>query len=147
MKKKPVSHHRFMLAALIPAVIGLAAMPALAQQTGEKWKPRTESITVSSAPVKNWREILTGSHLGSAFMVSASVPVPYSDLDLANEPGATELGRRIHVAARLVCQELDLKYPPAIYPILDGYSGFDCVNAAANQSMTQANTIIASARH
>ena len=147
MKKNLLSRHYLMLGALALAVTTLANAPALAQQTGEKWKPRLESITVSSAPVKNWREILTGSHIGTAFMVSASIPVPYSDLDLANEPGATELGRRIQVAARLVCQELDMKYPPAIYPVLDGYSGFDCVRVTADQSMTQANTIIASARH
>ena len=147
MKTNLLSGHHLMLAALVPALIGLAGTSASAQQTGERWKPKVESITVSSAPVKNWREILTGSRIGSAFMVSASIPVPYSDLDLANEPGATELGRRIQVAARLVCQELDMKYPPALYPLLDGYSGFDCVRVTADQSMSQANTIIASARH
>jgi hypothetical protein len=56
------------------------------------------------------------------------------------------LGRRIQVAARLVCHELDVKYPPTQYPIVEGYQGADCVRATANDSMSQANVIIASAR-
>ena len=97
--------------------------------------------------MKNWRDALTASHLGKAFMVSASIPVPYSDLDLAKEPDATELDRRIHIAARLVCEQLDNKYPPTQYPILEGYSGLDCARMAARDGMEQINTIIASAKH
>ena len=86
---------------------------------------------------------LTASHLGKAFMVSASIPVPYSDLDLAKEPGAAELGRRIRVAAHLVCRQLDLKYPPALYPILEGD---DCERTAAMDGMSRADQIIAAAK-
>jgi len=143
------SRHPLMLAAIMLSSAGPIAgsAPALAQQAQAKWRPRLESIIVSAAPMKNWREVLTASRIGTAFAVSASIPVPYSDLDLANEPGATELGRRIQIAARLVCQQLDDKYPPTQYPILEGYSGFDCVRAAASEGMSHADTIIASARH
>jgi UrcA family protein len=136
-----------MLAALSSAGLIAGSAPALAQQAQARWKPRLESIIVSAAPVKNWREVLTASHLGSALVVSASIPVPYSDLDLANEPGSSEFGRRIQVAARLVCQELDTKYPPTRFPILDGYQGYDCVRVTAEEGMSRANLIIASARH
>ena len=125
--------------------IGLAIAngPAIGQQTQARWKPSLESVTVSAAASKNYRVILSGSHLGEAFVITASMPVPYSDLDLAKEPGATELGRRIHVAAHLVCLQLDLKYPPALYPILEGN---DCERTAAMDGMSHADQIIAAAK-
>jgi len=138
--------HPLTLAAGMLALTGLANAPALAQQTPARWRPSVESIIVRAGPMKNWQMALTASHLGKAFMVSASIPVPYSDLDLAREPDATELGRRIQVAARLVCVELDNKYPPTQYPIIEGYSGFECARNAAHDGMEQINTIIASAK-
>jgi UrcA family protein len=144
MKKK--SLHPLMLAASMLVLTGLANAPALAQQTTPRWKPGVESIIVRAGAMKDWQMALSASRLGKAFMVSASIPVPYSDLDLAKEPDATELGRRIHVAASLVCMELDNKYPPTQYPIIEGYSGFDCARMAARDGMEQINTIIASAK-
>ena len=147
MKRK--SLHHLMLASLILAPVAgtFAAGPALAQQAQPRWRPRLETIIVRAAPTKDWHIALTASHLGRAFMVSASIPVPYSDLDLGRQPDADELGRRIQVAARLVCQELDNKYPPSQFPILDGYSGFECARLAARDGMSQINTIIASIQH
>jgi len=135
-------HHLMPVAFLL----AIGSGPVLAQPTVPRWTPTRESIIVRAAPTKNWRIVLTASHLGKAFIVSASMPVPYSDLNLAAEPGAAEFGRRIHVAAHLVCQQLDLKYPPTQYPVVDGYTGYDCERAAAGDGMTQANTIIASAK-
>jgi UrcA family protein len=147
MKKEPLHHKHLMLIAFMLASIPLTNAPVLAQQTSARWKPSVESIIVRAGPMKDWHMALTASHLGRAFMVSASIPVPYSDLDLAKDPDATELGRRIQVAARLVCVELDNKYPPTQYVLLEGYSGYDCARTAARDGMEQINTIIASARH
>jgi UrcA family protein len=142
---KSLHHRHLTLVAGMLAFTGLA-MPALAQQTTPRWKPSVESVVVRAGAMKNWRDALTASHLGKAFMVSASIPVPYSDLDLAREPGAAELDRRIHVAASLVCEQLDNKYPPNQYPLIEGYSGQECARVAARDSMDQVNTIIASAK-
>ena len=129
---------------LAVVALGLGSGPAFAQPANPpKWTPSRESITVSAAPTHNYRVILTGSHLGEAFIVSASMAVPYSDLNLTKDPDAAEFGRRIHVAAHLVCRQLDLKYPPAQYPILDG---FNCEHDAAVDGMSHADMIIASAR-
>jgi UrcA family protein len=136
-----------MLVVIMLASTAWTSAPAIAQQTPERWKPRVESIIVRAGATKDWRIALTASHLGKALMVSASIPVPYSDLDLAKAPDATEMGRRIQVAARLVCVELDNKYPPTQYPISEGYSGYECARVAARDGMDQVNTIIASARH
>lgn len=141
MKKETLHYRHLALAAL--AGMAIAIGPAVAQEAPAKWKPGRESITVSGKPMKNYRMVLSGSHLGEAFAVTASIPVPYSDLDLAKEPGAAELGRRIHVAAHLVCQELDRKYPPALYPILEGG---DCEHDAATDGMAAADQIIAAKR-
>jgi len=139
-------HQHLVLAAILLTSVAVAA-PASAQPAKARWTPRVESITVKAGALKNWRAALTASHLGKAFAVSASIPVPYGDLDLAQEPDAAELGRRVQVAARLVCQELDSKYPPAQFPLIEGYSGQECVRMTARDSMEQADIVIASAKH
>jgi len=136
-------HHLLLAATLILAAT--ASAPALAQPAGPRWKPSLESVIISAQkPMRNYRMVLSSSHLGEAYFVSASIDVPYSDLDLAKDPGAEELDRRIHVAARLVCETLDRKYPPALYPILEGD---DCVLNTARDGMDRANLVIANARH
>jgi UrcA family protein len=135
------------LVVLLLASVGLTALPASAQRSTPRWSPQVESIVVKAGAMKNWRAALTASHLGRAFAVSASIPVPYADLDLVKDEDATELGRRVHVAARLVCHELDSKYPPTQFPILEGYSGQECVRVTARESMQEANMVIANAKH
>ena len=138
--------HRFMPATLLLLFIGFANAPAVAQQTAPKWNPTLESVIVSGKLPKNYRVIVSNSRLGEAFVVSASMQVPYNDLNLARDTDATELGRRIHVAAHLVCLELDRKYPPTLYPIVDGSDGADCERAAAVDGMDSANKVIAAAK-
>ena len=137
---------RLVLMVLVLASAGLTALPASAQRSTARWSPRVESIVVKAGAMKNWRAALSASHLGRAFAVSASMPVPYADLDLVKDDDATELGRRVQVAARLVCQELDNKYPPMQFPILEGYSGQECVRVTARESMQEADMVIARAR-
>jgi UrcA family protein len=142
-------HHKHLVpAAVLFACVGLASGPVIAQQSTTqqappKWNPRLESVIVSAMHAKNYRVILSSTHLGEAFLVTASMQVPYNDLNLARQPDADELGRRIHIAAHLVCVELDRKYPPALYPILDG---FDCEHDAALDGMDRANQVIAAAK-
>jgi UrcA family protein len=136
--------HHLLLAALLTSIAAPGG-PALAQQAVPRWKPGLESVIISAQkPMRNYRVVLSASHLGEAFVVSASLDVPYSDLDLVKQTDADELGRRIQVAARLICETLDRKYPQALYPILEG---FDCVADAARDGMEHANLVIASARH
>jgi len=137
---------QFVLVVLVLASVGLATLPASAQRSTPRWSPQIESITVRAGAMKNWRAALSATHLGRAFAVSASMPVPYADLDLVKDEDASELGRRVQVAARLVCQEMDAKYPPAQFPIIEGYSGQDCVRATARDSMEEANMVIARAK-
>lgn len=133
----------FFLAAII-AGSGTAITPALAQDAVPKWHPGLESVIISAKrPKGNYRLVLSNSRLGEAYFVSASVDVPYSDLNLVRDPDAEEFDRRIHLAARMVCQELDRKYPQTQYPILEG---FDCVADAAREGMERANLVIANAR-
>ena len=140
-------HKRLVLVAVVLASAAITALPANAQtRSTARWAPRIESITVKAGAMKNWRAALTASHLGKAFAVSASMPVPYADLDLVKSEDADELGRRVQVAARLVCQELDNKYPPAQFPIIEGYSGTECVRVTARDSMEEANMVIAKAK-
>jgi UrcA family protein len=141
---KQTSLHHLTLACIVSTLgLAMANGPAVAQQAATKWVPTRESIVVSAKPTRNYRIVLSGSHLGEAFVVSASMDVPFSDLNLTKDPDAAELGRRVHVAAHLVCRELDLKYPPQQYPILDG---FDCEHDAALDGMSRVDVIIASAR-
>ena len=153
MTKHLHRHKCLVPAAILLASIGLANGPAVAQQTQipqtaaqqkpPKWNPSLESVVVSAMHSENYRVILSNTRLGEAFVVTASMPVPYSDLNLAKEPDADELGRRIHIAAHLVCLELDRKYPPALYPIVEGDN---CEHAAALDGMDRANQVIAAAK-
>jgi UrcA family protein len=138
----------FIPAAILLASIGLAAGPVAAQQSQTqqappKWNPTLESVIVSAMHTKNYRVILSNTRLGPAFVVTASMEVPYNDLHLARDADAAEFGRRIHVAAHLVCEELDRKYPPALYPIIEGE---DCEHNAALDGMDRANQVIAAAK-
>jgi UrcA family protein len=146
MKK---SFYPLMPAAILVAFIGLTSGPVLAQQTQTqqtlpKWKPSLESVIVQAARLKNYRVLMSNTRLGEAFAVTASLEVPYSDLHLAREADAAEFGRRINVAARLVCMELDAKYPPALYPVVEGD---DCQHNAAKDGMDRANQVIAAAKN
>ena len=137
--------HQLLLAAImVPTAWASASAPALAQDAVPKWKPTLEQVIISAKAPKNYRVVLTNSRLGEAFIVSASMEVPYNDLNLAKAPDADEMGRRIHVAAHLICEEMDRKYPQSQYPILEG---FDCEHDAAKDGMERVNLIIASARH
>jgi len=144
MKKKQL--HRNTLAAAMCACIGLALAhgPAAAQEKPADRKAPMATITVTAAPYRNIPEISRMTVQGHKFLVvSASIPVPYSDLDLAQTSGASELGRRIKVAARMACQQLDMKYPPHIYAVI---GTDDCQRNAANNGMAEANVVIAAAR-
>jgi UrcA family protein len=134
----------FLVLAALTTCMGLAAPPASAQQVTPRWKPGLESVIISAKrPDRNYRLVLSNSRIGEAMFVSASIEVPYSDLNLVKDPDAEELDRRIGVAARVVCNEMDRKYPPSLFPILEG---FDCVSDAARDGRERANQVIAKAR-
>jgi UrcA family protein len=137
-----ISHptkHLLLAAAALAATI----TPGHAQQAAPKWRPIPEMIVVSANPIKNWQGLLTGTHFSSALSVSASLSVPYGDLNLTRTPDADELDRRINVAASLVCRQLDMKYPESQYPKL---AGDDCFSGAVQDGLARANLIIAAAR-
>lgn len=134
--------------ALAAAVIACLAVtfpstPTLAQQA-TNWKSPMATITVTAAPLRNLREIQRLTVQGHKFLaVSASIPVPYGDLNLAQDSGASELGRRIRLAARMACQQLDIAYPPHIYAVI---GTDDCVRNAADDGLAEAGTVIAAAK-
>ena len=146
MEKKSL-HRKHRILARVLAFIGLALAsgPAIAQQAPINWKAPMATITVTAAPtLLNLREIQRLTVFGSKFlMVSASIPVPYSDLNLTPESGATELGRRINVAARIACDQLNIKYPPTIYPVM---GTDDCEKKAADGGHAEAGSVIAAAK-
>jgi UrcA family protein len=134
---------------LLSAVLALASFPAAAQQpasTGavSTWNPTREMVIVNGIPFKEFRGVMTGTHLTGAIMVSASMPVPYGDLNLTQSLGVDEFARRIHIAAQMVCDQLDVKYPQTTYPTLDGATSDDCVKGATDDGMVLANQVVAS---
>lgn len=137
----------FFLRALMAPIPGLIIVlpAAVAQQAPPKWRPIPETITVTAmSAAGNLQAALTGTNFAEAIAVSASIPVPYSDLNLTRDPDASEFNRRIGVAAKLVCEELTLKYPSSQYPTI---AGGDCVQGATKDGLALANQVIAAARH
>ena len=138
--------HRILVATVLASIgLALGGPATAAQQPPINWKAPMATITVTAAPsAVSLRELQRLTVFGSKFLVvSASVPVPYADLNLKQESGATELGRRINLAARMACEQLDIKYPQNIYPVM---GTDDCEKKAADGGKTEAGTVIASAR-
>jgi UrcA family protein len=138
--------YRFTLPVFLCGLALAAASAPAAAQPVATWNPSRETVVVNGTPYKQFRGILTGSHIGKAMLVSASVAVPYGDLNLTRNPDADEFGRRIQLAAKLVCDQLDRRYPVSLYPILDGSSPEDCVRGTAAEGMVAANQVIAAKR-
>jgi UrcA family protein len=69
-------------------------------------------------------------------------PVSYSDLDLTTASGAAELVKRVTVAAKAACQQVDAADP------LDFWNTDDtsCTKTAADGGLKQANAAITAAR-
>src|SRR3954464_14240076 len=83
------SLHQLLLAAVIgPTALASASGPALAQDATQKWKPSLEQVIISAKAPRNYRVVLSNSRLGEAFIVSASMEVPYNDLNLTRDPDA-----------------------------------------------------------
>jgi UrcA family protein len=130
--------HLLMIAGL------LAATPSIAQQAPPRWRPNPETVIVRGvADARRVQQAMTGTNISEAYIVTASVAVPYSDLNLVRDADASEFDRRIHVAARLVCEELDVKFPRSSYPVIDAD---DCVQVATQDGLTEADQRIAAAR-
>lgn len=125
---------------LLAAALALG-MPAQAQQTSRNSKP-IATITVTASPIGNLREIQRLTVQGNKFLaVSASIPVPYGDLNLAQQGGVSELNRRIKVAANMAGDQLDMAYPPTIYAVI---GTDDCVKVAAENGLAEAGRVVAS---
>lgn len=143
MEKVSLRRKHLVLLAAILAFGGSARTGDAASAPSRNAKPMA-TITVTAAPIGNLREIQRLTVQGNKFLaVSASVPVPYGDLNLSQMAGASELNRRVKVAARMACDQLDQAYPPHIYPVI---GTDDCVKTAAENGLAEAGSVIAAAK-
>jgi UrcA family protein len=69
-------------------------------------------------------------------------PVTYADLDLTTTSGAAELMRRVALAAKDACQQVDAADPIDLWNTND----ISCVTKATDGGLKQANTAIAAAQ-
>ena len=72
--------------------------------------------------------------------VAISQVVPYGDLDLRTDWGASELRARVHQAAYQACDKMDVAYP------VGAPDNPPCVRAAFRDGMRQARDAIGDAR-
>lgn len=148
MEKGSLQRSLRVLTVAVLGCVGLtfAGGQTFAQQATPKWKAPIATITVRATPIpmQTLREIQRLTVQGHKFLaISASIPVPYGDLNLTQESGAAELGRRIRLAARMACQQLDIKYPPYIYAVI---GTDDCAKKATDNGMAEADTVIEAAK-
>lgn len=133
--------HLVQLAAVLAFGSALPGEPVHAQSRNSK---SIATITVTAAPIGNLRELQRLTIQGQKFLaVSASIPVPYGDLNLMQQAGVSELDRRVKVAARMACEQLDTAYPPYIYAVI---GGDDCVKVAADNGLAEAERVVAAKR-
>ena len=115
---------------LAAGVAGLLAIsPAQAQDT-------RETVTVIAPAPSGERDSITGAPMVNA---AYSQQVDYSDLNLRTAYGARELRARITLAAKTVCQKLDMRYPAP--------NNDRCMEAAYHDAIVQADDAIADARN
>jgi len=68
---KKIALYQLTVASILSLLgLAMAGGAAMAQQATPKWVPTRESITISASPSKNYRIVLSASHLGQAFIVS-----------------------------------------------------------------------------
>jgi UrcA family protein len=113
------------------AVLGLAgaAAPALAQDT-----PEQITVVPPFTQHENQTPLIGGMKTQT---ISFNRYVGYGDLDLSKPSGRTELADRIEDAARNACNELDAKYPPAIF--VPTPADQDCFRNATRGALAMAN--------
>lgn len=101
--------------ALTAALLAVSATAALAQPA-----PRTSGLPLQPPPadavvgevVIQAPKVVERSRYGVIGQeILMSVNVSYADLDMRSPEGATELDRRVKVAANYVCTQLDRRYP------------------------------------
>jgi UrcA family protein len=102
------------LAAAFVLVAGAAAAQGVVDglpTSGLPLQPPPQGVTVGEVIIEA-PKLRERSRLGVEMMdLSMSVAVPYGDLDLKTPGGATELDRRITLAADYVCKQLERRYP------------------------------------
>ncbi len=137
MNRKPFAlRTKLALLTTVGAVVGgtLSAGPVIAQTTGE-----LTVIAPRAVHEQVGRSSSTGAPGTPIELISLSREVNFGDLDLTTESGAQTLKGRVIDTAKQACAELDKLYP--IEP-----PNVDCVKAAADEGMAQANMVVAAAR-
>lgn len=133
--------HLVQLAAVLAFGLALPDGPAQAQSRNSK---QIATITVTAAPIGNLHELQRLTVQGQKFLaVSASIPVPYGDLNLLQQTGVNEFDRRVKIAARMACEQLDTAYPPYIYAVI---GGDDCVKVASDNGLAEVEKVVAAKR-
>jgi UrcA family protein len=115
---------------------GVATTPATAQQSDEI------SIVAPRTGDKERVGIAKGGIPISQVSVTRKILV--SGLDLSKPEVVAELTKRINETAKEACDQLNILYPPSIYPT-EGPEK-NCVEEAAKGGMAQANTLISRAK-
>jgi UrcA family protein len=121
---------RFLIAGAT-AVLGFAGIAgsALAQDTREQI-----TVVPPFTQHENQTPLMGGMKTQT---ISFNRYVGYGDLDLSKPSGRTELADRIEGAARDACNELDAKYPQAVF--VPTPADQDCFRNATRGALAMAN--------
>lgn len=113
---------RVALSAAILAVSGVAMAQPGEEVTIESTRPtRTVGHSYTGVPIE---------------VTTVTRKVRFSDLDLTTYSGATELQKRVHDTAKMLCKQLTEVYP------MTASEGPQCVRQASRDAMVQANAVI-----
>ena len=127
------------------AILGITSVPSLAQPNSAPASSVNERITVyppqysvTRAPVPDAAKY----GFAIAEVMSVSLPVSYSDLNLSNPADVKELENRITQTAMNVCREVNRRFPGYLYPSVSQFPvrRHDCVQTAVADGMAQVMT-------
>jgi len=128
-------------AMFLAGALSTAALPAIAQDSGNygpaRYQSATEEITVTGPRYHQKR----GEYGEPEKNVALSGAVRFDDLDLRTGHGAYMLRERVKTTARTLCRQIDAQY------IVDDTQGGHCYRDAVDEAMYRADRAIADARY
>jgi UrcA family protein len=128
-------------ALLLAGALSTAAIPAIAQESGDygpaRYQSTTEEITVTGPRYHQKR----GEYGQPEKNIALSRAVRFDDLDLRTGRGAYMLRERVKMTARTLCRQIDTQY------IVDDTQGDHCYRDAVEDALYHADRAIADARY
>ncbi len=123
---------------LLTGVAAALVMGAAGAANAQGYYDEERVIVRPSSPIYGNRSLPSTRGAGDR-LISVSLPVNISDLDLSSLADREELAYRVHMTAVEVCSRLDSRYPRTLFPA--DTDSRTCIRDASNNAIAMAHDI------